>query len=173
MATANLQAISGLSPGAENEIMSVFPSIGSTAPGRALGRLFESIPLGKLPVKLSHLLFPLPLSPLAFLIYLYLKIRGTRYVLTNRAVVVKTALGRREITRVDLTDIAEATVRQFNGQYFYRCADLILLGTDDQPLLQLGGVPRADVFRQIILEARDAAVQVKASLSAIEARHTG
>lgn len=171
MAAATIQPIAGVSPGAESEIMTVFPSIGSTGLGRGLGRLFESIPLGKSPVMLSHLLFALPLSPLAALWYLGLKIFAHCYVLTNRALVVKSALGRREITRVDLTSVAEVTLRQFPGQHFYRCADLTLVGSDGKPLLQLGGVQRAEIFRETILKARDAAVQVKASLATIDARH--
>jgi len=173
MATAHAQPIAGLGAGAENEIMSVFPSIGSTGPGRALGRLFESIPLGNSPVKLSHLLFALPLSPIAALLYIYLKIRGQRFVLTNRALVVKTALGRKEIERIDLTEIGDVAVQQRPGHYFFRCANVVLLGADEKPILLLEGIPRADIFRGSILKARDTALQVKASLETIAARHSG
>jgi hypothetical protein len=37
-------------------------------------------------------------------------------------------------------------------------------------LAVLAGVPRADVFRQSILEARDARVKTSASLATIDAR---
>jgi len=171
MATAAVQAIAGVSPGSESEIMSVFPSIGSTGLGRALGRLYEAIPLGNCPVKLSYLLFPLPLSPIAGLQYFWLKISGQRFMLTNRAVVVKTALGRREVTRVDLTDIAEVRVTQMPGQEFYRCADVDLLNAAGKPILRLGGIPQARIFKSTILKARDAALQVRSSLATIDARH--
>lgn len=171
MATVRAQPIAGVTTGAENEIMSVYPSIGSTGLGRLLGRLFESIPLGKCPVKLSHLLFALPLSPLALLLYVQLKLTGVRYMLTNRAVVLRSVLSGQERGRVDLADIAEVQVQQQDGQYFYRCADLYLLRADGDVIRTLEGVQRADVFRQSIIKARDAAVQVKASLAAIDARH--
>ena len=170
MATATAQPIAGVSASGENEIMSVFPSIGATGLGRALGRLFESIPLGKCPVKLSYLLFPLPLAPLCALTYFYLKITGQRFMLTNRALVVKTALGHREITRVDLTQIGDAVVRQVDGQQFYRCADIVLLDANGKTIRELPAIPWANVFRQSLLKARDAAVHVKSSLAAIEAR---
>lgn len=151
--------------------MSVFPSIGATGLGRGLGILFNSIPLGNLPVRLSHLLFVLPFAPICALIYFYLKITGQRFMLTNRALVVKSAIGHREITRVDLSQIDEAVVRQVNGQQFYRCADIVLLDTAGKPIRELPAIPQADVFRNSILKARDAAVQVKSSLATIEARH--
>lgn len=172
MATAHAQPIAGVSAGSENEIMSVFPSIGATGPGRALGRLFESIPLGNLPVKLSHLLFTLPFAPICALIYFYLKITGQRFMITNRALVVKTALGHREITRVDLSAIGDAAVRQVSGQEFYRCADIVLLGPDGKTIRELPAIPRAEVFRHTLLKARDAAMHVKASLATIEARQS-
>ena len=172
MATAHVQPIAGVSAGAENEMMTVFPSVGSTGFGRALGRLYESIPLGGGPVKLSHLLFALPGAPFGALLYFYLKILGRRYVLTNRSVLIKSALGGTEFQRIDLADVADVRVTQYDGQQFYRCGDLDLLGADGKTILQLPGVPHAEILRETILKARDSAVQVKSSLATIEARHS-
>ena len=172
MATVTTQPIAGVSASSENESMSVFPSIGSTGLGRAMGRLFNSIPLGNYPVRLSHLLFPLPASPIAAALYFWLKLTGQRFTLTNRAVVVKTALGRREVTRANLEDIADVHVVQQNGQQFYRCADLELLDSAGKPILRLPAIPHAEIFRITILKARDAASEVKSSLATIDARHS-
>ncbi|MFQ5732965.1 MAG: PH domain-containing protein, partial [Planctomycetaceae bacterium] len=144
IAAAQVQPIAGVTTGGENEIMSVFPSIGATAPGRWLGSLFESIPLGACPVKLSHLLFVLPMAPFAAVIYVWLKIWGQRLMLTNRALVVRSALGRKEFTRVNLTDIGDVTCRRFPGQQFFRCGNLALVGNDGKLIRTLPAVPHAD-----------------------------
>ena len=56
------------------------------------------------------------------------------------------------------------------GQAFYPAADIRLVGKKGETLAVLPGVPRADVFRQSIVEARDARVKVEASLATIKAR---
>ncbi len=170
MATTETQPIAGVSTGAEVEAMTVFPSIGSTWLGRLLSNLYESIPLGNGQVKLSHLLFPLPTAPLALLLYATTKIFGHRYRLSNRSVSVRTFLGNRLVKQVDLLEIDEVVLSPRHGHEFYRCADIELMGQDGSTLLTLAAVPRAEVFRTTILKARDAAMQVKASLAAIEAR---
>lgn len=164
------QAIFGVSAGVENVLDARYPSICATGLGRLLGRLYELIPLKINGVKLSHLLFPLPTSPLALLIYLYLKVAGQRYVLTNRSVQKQTALGTRLLSQVALGDIGEIEVCQRRGQEFYRAADIHLLAEDGSLLMRLEAVPRAEVFRQIILEARDARKHVEASLATIAGR---
>ncbi|GAB4136113.1 MAG: hypothetical protein Tsb009_03030 [Planctomycetaceae bacterium] len=171
MATATVQPISGVTTGTEVEIMTVYPSIGSTGLGQFLGSLYNSIPLGNFPVKLSHLLFTLPTAPLAVLAYFLLKLFGVRYTLTNRSVQIWKSLGNTLIRQINLNDIGDISITQTPGQVFYKCSDLHLEGKDGKPLMTLEGIPRAEVFRQNILEARDAAVRVRASLAAIEARH--
>ncbi|HUG91661.1 MAG TPA: PH domain-containing protein [Planctomycetaceae bacterium] len=124
-------------------------------------------------IKPSHLLFPLPASPVAALVYLFQKTGGRRYVLTNRHVAVWTMLlGVQRMLRaqVPLAQIADIEVDQQPGQEFYRAADLVVLDAAGNRLVRLEAVPRADVFRQIILEARDARRHVEHSLARIEAR---
>ena len=69
-----------------------------------------------------------------------------------------------------LAQIAGIEVEQHNGQAFYHAADLKMLDAGGHVTLTLAGVPRADVFRQTILEARDARNQVEAALTTIGSR---
>lgn len=164
--------IAGVVADSENEIMTVFPSIASTGLGRALGVLYESIPLKINGVKLSYLLFPLPTSPVALVWYFLLKLTGWRCVLTNRTVQKWSGLGNRLLAQVPLSDIAKIVVAQRPGQSFYRAADLELYGTDGKRLMTLAAIPHAEIFRESILEARDALVRVENSLATIRARQT-
>lgn len=170
MSTARPQAVAGVSASKENVVMSVYPSVGATMLGKALGRLYELIPLPGLPFKLSHLLFPLPTAPLALAAYGLLKVGGSRYVLTNRSVQIWSALQPNMRQQVPLADVAEVEVEQDPGQVFYKSADIVLRNAAGQSILRLAGVPRADVFRETILEAADARRLVQASLATIQAR---
>ena len=169
-ATKRPPAISGVSPQKEAVIMTVYPSIACTWLGRALGQLYESLPAKLFGVKLSHLLFVLPTAPGALKAYAYLKLFGDVYVLTNRSVQKRSSLGNRLVAQVPLASIEQVTVEQEPGQAFYPAADLYLVNGKGDTLMVLSGVPRADVFRQTILEARDAFKQVEASLATINAR---
>jgi hypothetical protein len=163
-------AIAGVSASAENTIMEVFPSIACTAAGRGMGSLFECLPVRIFGIKLSNLLFVLPFSPVAALIYFILKVGGERYVLTNRSVQIWSGLGTKRQGQVPLDDIDDVTVSQDPGQEFYKAADIYLMGKNGQALAKLGGIPYASIFRQTILEARDARRQTAASLDTIRKR---
>jgi len=170
MTSVKTQAISGVTTDAENISMKVYPSMAGTGLGRLLGNLYESIPIKINGIKLSHLLFPLPLSPLSLLIYFWMKAFGDRFVLTNRSLQVWRGLGARMSAQVPLGDIKEIDVAQSPGQVFYKAGDLVLFGANDSRLLRLGGVPRPDVFRQTILKGRDARLQNDSALATIRAR---
>ena len=163
-------AISGVSSG-QALIMAVYPSIAATGIGKLLGRLYQSIPTRIGGIKLSHLLFPLPTAILAITVYFYLKLFGEVYVLTNRTVQLRRSLGNRLIREVPLSGIDQVVIRQEPGQEFYPAADIYLLNKAGQTIMTLPGVPRAEVFRQTILEARSAQDQVEAALATISARH--
>jgi hypothetical protein len=165
------QAISGVSAGVENVVMAVWPSICATGGGRALGRLLDSIPLKINGIKLSYLLFGIPAMLAALPMYFLRKLVGERYVLTNQAIERWKALGARRLGRVSLDDIETVAIVRQPGQAFYHAADLQLRDKSRKRLMVLAGVPRADVFRQTILKARDARRQVAASLAVIQARH--
>ena len=172
MSMARTQAISGVSAGVENVVMTVYPSIASTGWGRWLGRLYISIPSEINGIKLSYLLFPLPSIPLALLLYVQLKVVGSRYILTNRAVTIRAAIGERQLADIALPAIDRIEVRQYAGQEFYRAADLVFFDSGGSVLGRLAGVPQAEIFRQTILEARDALTQTEAALATIAARQT-
>src|SRR5262245_54492758 len=107
-----MQAISGVSAGAENKVMTVYPSMAATGIGRLLGNLYDSIPLKINGVKLSHLLFPLPLSPIALGLYFWMKAAGVRYVLTNRSIQIWASLGARLRSQAPLGEISEIEITQ-------------------------------------------------------------
>jgi hypothetical protein len=162
-------AIAGVSASTETTVMEVFPSIACTGLGQGMGSVFESVPVRICGIKLSHV-FALLLSPVAALVYLLLKVSGERYVLTNRSLQTWSGLGTRRISQVPLEDIEDITVTQEPGQVFYRAGDIYLIGKTGQTLAKLGGIPYAPIFRQTILEARDARRQVVASLDTIRKR---
>jgi hypothetical protein len=157
----------------ESELVSLirYPSVASYSLCRALGIVFDSIPRPRINgIKLSHLLFTLPLSPVPAIAYFILKFTGDRYVLTDRSLQRRKAIGDRLVARVSLADIAQIEVRQSRGQAFYKAADLYLLDKDGDELMRLEGVVRAEVFRQSILKARRALVEIDSSLATIRAR---
>lgn len=164
--------IAGMNSAREMSIMTVYPSIACMALGRAMGKLFESLPTRVLGVKLSHWLFPLPLSPGALILYFYLKVCGERYTLTNRSMQIWKSLGNRLVKQVALSDVKDIAIAQDPGQVFYCAADLQLLGHSGEVLLRLEGVPNPEVFRNTILEARDARKRTDASQATIKARQT-
>ena len=94
MLTQKPPAIAGVSSG-QALIMAVYPSIAATAIGKALGRLYESMPARICGIKLSHLLFPLPTAIIAITLYFYLKLAGEVYALTNRTLQLRISLGNR------------------------------------------------------------------------------
>jgi hypothetical protein len=172
MLTQQRPAISGVSSG-QALIMAVYPSIAAAGMGKLLGRLYESIPARMFGIKLSHLLFCLPTAGLAVAGYFILKLFGEVYALTNRTLQLRKSLGNRLIREIKLSDIDQVVIRQESGQEFYPAADIYLLNKAGETMMTLPGVLRADVFRQTILEACNAANQVTASLATIKARQVG
>ena len=163
-------AIAGVSSSKEAVIMTVYPSISCLGLGTWLGRLYESAPTKIFGIKLSYILYCLITAPGALKAYFYLKLFGETYVVTNRSIQRRKSLGNALVTQVPLASIATVTVRQTDGQQFYKAADLLLLNKAGETVMVLAGVPRADVFRQTIVEAIDAHNQVAASLATIRAR---
>ncbi len=156
----------------EGELLLVrYPSVASNVVCRALGVLYELFPVPKVGgVKLSHLLFPLPTSPIPAVVYFWLKVFGDKYVLTTKMLQRRKALTGRLVKQVPLEDVADVQVSQSRGQVFYRAGDLTVLGPDGQVLLKLEGVPRPDIFRHNILEARDSLRHVQQALQTIRSR---
>ena len=164
------QAISGVSSQMENVVMTVYPSIAAWGAGRIIGVLSDLIPLKLGSVKLSHLLIAPLLAPVAALLYFVQKVIGARYLLTNRSIQSWAAIGERMNGQVPLTEIERIDVERHAGQAFFHAGDLLIRNAAGDVLLRLEGVVRPDVFRQIILEARDARLQTEASLATIQKR---
>jgi hypothetical protein len=171
MVTQKPPAIAGVASG-QALIMAVYPSIACTEIGKLLGRLYDSMPTRVFGIKLSHLLFPLPTAIIAIQVFFHLKLFGEVYVLTNRTLQLRRSLGNRLIREIKLADIDQVVVKQEPGQEFYPAADIYLLDKAGATIMTLPGVLRADVFRETILEARDARREVAASLAVIGARHS-
>ena len=163
------QPIAGVASSQEAVIEVVYASIGATALGRLIGVVMDCIPVRIWGVKVSNLIFGLPLAPLGLLCYLLRNIFGQRYELTNRSVAILSAGGAR-LKLVSLKDIAEIAVEVRSGQAFSHAADLMILNSKGDESLRLPGVPRPDRFRRVILDARDARVQADDSLALISKR---
>ena len=165
--------VESASPEREAVSLIKYPSVASLAICRMLGGLFDSIPWPRINgIKPSCLLFTLPLSPIPAVAYFFLKVTGDRYVLTDRSIQRRKALGDRMVSRVELSEIAEIAIRQERGQAFYRAADVRLIGEQGEELLLLEGITYPEIFRQNVLKARDAVLEVEASLETIRARQT-
>jgi hypothetical protein len=172
------QAISGVSAGTEAEIMTAYPSLAATGLGRAIGSLCDAVPLKTHGIPVWRLLIAIPFAfvvvPIAMtvglVLYFVTKISGQRFVLTNRSLQVRQMIGVRLNAQAPLADIKNVEIRELPGQAFYKAADLIVQGGDGKTLVRLEGVQRPAVFRQTIIEARDARQQVEESLKAIQSR---
>lgn len=162
--------ISGVAPGAESLLESVYPSIASSAIGRALGSLCDSIPVKLGGIQLSHVLFGPIAIPFALVGYFVTKMFGDRYEVTNRSVRVRSIVGGLLRQQVPLADVAQIAIEQQPGQAFYKAADLHLLSAKGDRLLSLPAVVRPDRLQHVILEARDARLQNDASLKTIQTR---
>ncbi|MFP6701616.1 MAG: hypothetical protein VB861_07710 [Planctomycetaceae bacterium] len=173
---SKLQAIPGAETQVERTVIAVWPSIASTGVGRMIGSLIQSAPEIRLPVLNVNLaLAPtLLLGPIAAAVYLWVKVIGQRYTVTNRRVLIQGSLTRKLNEQVSLEQIAEVAVAPYrDGQEFYHSADVVLLDQAGKELMRLEAVMRPGVFRQNILETRDARVKVQDALDTIQARHDG
>jgi hypothetical protein len=172
------QAISGVSASNEAVIMTAYPSLAATGVGRTIGSVCDALPLKTHGVSWPRLLIAIPMwfvvVPIALTVslglYVLTKIAGQRFVLTNRNLQIRQMIGVRLNAQAPLADIKNVEIRQLPGQAFYKAADLLIQGADGKTLIRLEGVMRPAVFRQTILEARDARQQVEESLKTIKAR---
>ena len=171
MLTQKPQAISGVSPDHETIIEELYPSIAATGAGDFINRVLDSIPNRIWGMKVSNLLFALPLAPIAVLVYLGMKVVGSKYVVTNRVVKRVNSMGIGTHETVPLSQIVTASVDPDSRMSFYLTGDVRLTGAGGQTLLLLRGVPRPDRFCQVIQEAVDAKRQVESALARIKARH--
>ncbi|HET6422539.1 MAG TPA: hypothetical protein VFG20_02575 [Planctomycetaceae bacterium] len=170
MLTKKPQAISGVSPKSESVIEELYPSMATTGLGQLLHGLYESIPVGIGNIKLSHLLFVPPTIPFALLLYFGLKVFGSKYVVTNRAVKIGPAMGLKIDNEVTLDRVTSVSVDPDSRLAFFRSGDVRLTGSAGDTLMLLRGVPYPDRFAQVITEAVQAQQMVSSSLNTIRNR---
>jgi hypothetical protein len=170
MPIAVASPIAGVTPNRETLIEEVWPSIAATGPGRLIGQICNSIPVKINGVRISQILFALPLGAIGAPMYLLTKITGQRYSLTNRTVQVRSSIGDRLYKQIKLEDIADIAVVVLPGQEFHNAADLEIKNERGDVIMKLPGVVRPQRFRQVILDAREARVRNDASLATINAR---
>ena len=165
------QAISGVSPDHETVIEELYPSIAETSIGEFIHRILNSVPNRVWGMKISNVIFGLPLAPLAAAVYLWMKAFGSKYVVTNRVIKRVASMGYRQFESIPLSQVATATVDPDSRRSFYHTGDVRIVGVAGQTLMLLRGVSRPDRFCQVIQESSDAIRLVAASLAQINARH--
>lgn len=166
----NATAIAGVSPNRDTTVTSFWPSIAANPFGRMIGSICSLIPVKIDGITISALLFALPLSPFAALIYFWMKVFGTRYVLTRKSISSWSSMGNQLYKSVPLSEIAEIEINEQAGQAFYRAADLRMLAADGAVLLRMSGISHPKTARQIILETRQAELETASSLATIQKR---
>lgn len=171
MSTVVASPIAGVTPNRETLIEEVWPSIAAGGVGRWIGQVCNSIPAKINGVRISQLLFALPLAGLGALLYLGTKFTGQRYSLTNRSLRIRSSIGDRLFSQVKLSDVADIAIVVRPGQEFHNAADLEIKNDRGDVIMTLAGVVCPDRFRQVILDAREARLRSDASLATINARH--
>ena len=165
------QAITGNDLIRETLIMIEYPSIAAIPFGRALGRLYESgtARLLKNGPKLSYIL-ALPTAPLGALLYVWQKLVGDRYVLTNQTLSIQTAFKRRTKQSVRLDEISEVQPHSQTGDTFFHSADLAIIDNHAEQRIVLAGVKEPKAFRNAIQQAVAARAQIAIATARIESR---
>ncbi len=161
----------------ERPIHVIYPSIASLRLGRAMGVLYESVPIRIGRIKLSHLLFPLPTSPLAAILYLALKAGGKLHYVTTRRLYTARALrkqpaGKMPLGEIPLDDIGRIDILRTLGHRFFRAGDLVIRDHQGLERMRLEGVTQPEMARQTIFDARNALMQTEAAHRVIAARET-
>lgn len=154
MSEISKEAVAGVWPSelGEAPITEVWPSICALAPARWLAKLYE-LPF---PLSLLFVFLTLPVTSVLFALTLL-----RRYSLSTQYIRLRTGLRGKEAQRVALTELEDVQIKQQPGQAFYRAADLELI-CGGRAVLTLAGVPNPAAFRNNILQARDALLQVAA-----------
>lgn len=150
-----MQSIAGVSPPsvAETTVMTVWPSVASTALGRSLGRVF-GIQDGFGPVSVGRLA-QLACIPLGLMLYLSLRLPWAiqRYRLTNRRVIVERGVGGKVQQFVDFDQFDSIELVVEPGQEWYAAGDLVFRRGAVETF-RLPGVSRPESFRQTCLKVQ-------------------
>ena len=149
------QPIAGVAPADTREVtvMTVYPTLGATAPGRMMGRLcgvrtgYGFFSLGKV--------FALLLIPFAIGLFFFVLAPGVlrRYKLTNRRVIVQKGWKHVDARWVDFDRFDAIDIEVQPGQEWYPAGDLIFRRGNVETF-RLEGVSRPETFRHTCLAAR-------------------
>jgi hypothetical protein len=157
------QPIAGVAPAESREaaVMTVWPSIAAFSSGRFLGRLYSIRWPDVYIFRLGSLLALLSI-PYALLLYFWriLPRVGRRYTLTNRRVVIQTAITAVDLTAIELDAFESIEIDVVPGQAWFDVGDLSFR-RDDREVFRLAGVSWPEPFRQSCLKSHLAYVGVK------------
>ena len=157
-------------PAAERDVLTVWPSVVATAPGRVLGGLLNCVPLRVGPATVSQYLFGPPLAPVGAAIYLWQKVFGLRYRLTDRRLIAEAALTGREVDAVELSEVAAADVTHRRGDRFFRTGNLVVRDATGTRRLTVRGVPHVENLAARLAEVRGSHDSVAAAAATIARR---
>ena len=149
------QAIAGVAPAETSEvtIMTVWPTLAATGPGRFLGRLYN-IRWGIGPLTVG-MIFIAASIPFALGLFFWMLLPGVvrRYRLTNRRVAIERGIRPVAETWVELDrfDTIEVVVQP--GQEWYPAGDLVFRNGQIETF-RLIGVSRPETFKRTCLDAR-------------------
>ena len=137
--------------------MTVWPSVGSTGLGKALGRIYR-IREGFGPISIGRLAL-LATIPVGLMLYLSMRLPWAirRYRLTNRRVMIERGINPKVEQYVDLDRFDAIDLDVSPGQEWFACGDLVFRRGPIETL-RLSGVSRPESFRRVCLEARQAYV---------------
>ncbi|QDT66998.1 hypothetical protein [Calycomorphotria hydatis] len=148
-----------------------YPTIAAWQLGKLIGIIMESLPFRFGQLKLSYLLFGLPLAPLGALLYVLTKVIGERYVLTNYAIKRQGSLTAHPIGAAPLNQIDEISIKKPASYKFFKAGDLLLSSADGRVTLKLSSVAYPELVRETILDAIEARKRTDAVMATIQARH--
>lgn len=160
------QAIAGVAPAESTEVavMVVWPSIAAFSSGRFLGRLFGIRWPNVYIFRLGNLLALLSI-PYALLLYFWRILPGVgrRYALTNRRVVVQTAITAIDLAAIELDGFDSIEIDVLPGQTWFDAGDLSFRRYGNE-VFRLAGVSWPEGFRQNCLKSHLAYVGVRQAL---------
>ena len=160
------QAIAGVAPAESSEsvVMVVWPSIASFSSGRFLGRLFGIRWPDVYFFRLGSLLALLSI-PFALVLYFWrlLPSTGKRYALTNRRVIVQTAVTGIDLAAIELDGFDSIEIDVLPGQAWFNAGDLSFCRHGSE-VFRLAGVQWPETFRQNCLKSQRAYVGVREAL---------
>ena len=154
------QAIAGVAPAQSSEVtvMTVWPSIATSALGRLIGTVCGIRWPDVYCFRLGYLL-AVAMIPPALGLYFARIVLGQRYTLTNRRIVVSRGLKADAQRAINLDQFDEARIEQSQAQRWYDAGDLVLL-KDEVEQFRLPAVSRPEPFRHTCLKAQRSYVGV-------------